>query len=220
MHDLVMHYQLRWCLMRDGVCLRRSIQSWWRRCSPIRGTLWSTSGWQTRLTASLPAARLQPWIESKRWPSWRAWRSLLPMWGGFCVSNKPLHLQQLSTTASPLHPLYHSEKPFTKPNHGDAETSLGLQTRTPTESRERLAKAERGRPVVIVSVWSDRCLLYHWELLRWTFMKCRGVIFLKTDPFLPLLDTHTHTQVFCRRFSSSAFVCGFSRLGSSCVHSD
>lgn len=149
-----------WCLISDGVCLRRSIQSWWRRCSPIRGTLWSTSGWQTHLTASLPAARLQPWTASRRLPSWRAWRSLLPMWGGFCVSNKPLppatvHNSFPSPPPLPLREAFHHA------DHGDAETPLGLQTHTPPESRERLAKAERGRPVVIVSVWSDRCLLCH-----------------------------------------------------------
>lgn len=45
--------------------------------------------------------------------------------GGASVCQINHFLLQLSTAASPLHPLYHSEKPFTMPNHGDAQRSTG-----------------------------------------------------------------------------------------------
>lgn len=218
---ILWHIEVMWFgTVSDGVCLRRSIQSWWRRCSPIRGMPWSTSGWRTRSTTSLPAALLQPWTANRRWPSSRAWRSLLPMWEGFCVSNKPLspatvHSSFPSPPPLPLREAFHHAKPWRcSAQHRMRCLSalpMGLQTRMPPERRE----AGEGREGAASGPWSDRCLLCHWEVLRWTFMKCAGVIFLKTDPFIPLLHL-----VFCRRFFSSAFVFGFSRLRSSRVYSD
>lgn len=142
-----------WCgLISDGVCLRRSTQSWWRRCSPIRGMPWSTSGWRTRSTTSLPAARLQPWTANRRWPSSRAWRSLLPMWGGFCVSNKPLppatvHSSFPSPPPLPLREAFHHAKPWRCSAQHRLRRLWAFRHTCPPERGERPAKAERGRPV-------------------------------------------------------------------------
>lgn len=185
---------------------------------------WSTSGWRTRSTTSLPAARLQPWTVNRRWPSSRAWRSLLPMWGGFCVSNKPLppatvHSSFPSPPPLPLREAFHYAKPWRcSAQHRLRRLWAFRQTCLQREERGRRRPRGGGQWAMIISVWSDRCLLCHWEVLRWTFMKCSRVIFLKTDSFIPLL--HTHNTVFCRRFSLSAFVFGFSQLRSSCVYSD
>lgn len=222
---ILWHIEVMWFdTVSDGVCLRRSTQSWWRRCSPIRGMQWSTSGWRTRSTTSLPAARLQPWTANRRWPSSRAWRNLLPMWEGFCVSNKPLppatvHSSFPSLPPLPLREAFHHAKPWRcSAQHRLRRLSalpMGLQTRMPPERRE----AGEGREGAASGPWSSQSdlLVVYFATERWTFMECGGVIFLKTDPFIPLLQLHT---VFCRRFFSSAFVFGSSRLRSSCVHSD
>lgn len=177
------------CIISVCVCVRRSTQSWLRRCCPIRGTLWSTSGWRMRSTTSLPAAHRQPWTASRRWPSSRAWRSLSPTSEDSCVSNKavppaPVHF------SFPSPALVHTEKPFTMPNHGKAERPLAVQAGMLSLQRgERLAKAES-------SDWpraSQTCLLHHWEVLRWTFMKCWGVLSLKTDPLIPFILTQTQS---------------------------
>lgn len=137
-------------------------------------------------------------------------------------------LQQLSTAASPLYPLYHSEKPFTMPNHGDAQCSTGWDAsllclwafrHACLQRGERPAKAGRGRPVGhdhLSLIWLLFTLPLRGPQMN-IYEVWRGNLSENWSLHPPFTLTHT---VFCRRFFLSAFVFGFSRLGSSCVHGD